>query len=143
MASARISFEIEGKKHTLYFGMSSVRIFQEKSAGEYIRLVNSGIEKPTQDDYDNNLVFAFLVHSGLCNMADINDEQRPLFIDSYSLSEEISRNEELTLKINEVWNESQPVIEMSERLKNKLNEGEKKSPKRTTGKKSKHLPTES
>lgn len=137
MASAKITFEIDGKSYGLYFGMASTRIFQERSASEYLRLQASGIEKPEQKDFDPYKTFAFVIHSGLCNMADIMDEQRPAFIDSYSLSEQISRNSELCETINNVWSESQPVQEMMERLKSSL-DTEKKS--RKSGKKLKPSP---
>lgn len=137
MASAKITFEIEGKSYGLYFGMASTRIFQERSASEYIRLQESGIKEPKQEDFDPYKTFAFVIHSGLCNMADIMDEQRPAFIDSYSLSEQIARDSELCSTINTVWNESQPVVEMLDRLKSSL-DTEKKS---KTGKKLKPLPS--
>lgn len=126
MASARISFEIDGVTHSLYFGMVSVQIFQEKGLAESIRLQQSGIETPTQKDFDPYLLFSFVVHSGLCNMADINGEQRPLFVDSYSLSEIISKDEPLWNNINKVWEESQPVKDMLDRLKISAGNTEKK-----------------
>lgn len=142
MASAKLNIEVGGKSYGLYFGMASTRIFQERSALEYKRLVDSGIKEPTQADFDPYKTFAFVIHSGLCNMADILDEQRPEFIDSYALSEDISRDAGLCETINRVWSESQPVVEMLEKLNSSL-EAEKKSQVKPTGKKSKPLPLES
>jgi hypothetical protein len=143
MASAKISFEIEGKSHTLYFGMASVRIFQERSAAEYLRLIASGIEEPTSADLDPTKTLAMLVHSGRCNQADIEDEQRPAFPDSYELAEQIAADDELCQRLNEVWGESQPVKNMLERLKSNAPDGEpekKSSSKPKTGKKLKPTP---
>lgn len=136
MASAKISFEAEGKQYSLYFGMASVRIFQERSAKEYLLLVQSGIEDPTQEDLDQTKVFANVIYSGLCNMADINDEQRPLFAEAYELADSISNNIELCKRINDVWAESQPVKDMIDRLADSTQpKEEKKSTPRKTGKK--------
>lgn len=136
MASARLKITVYDKEYNLYFGMSSTRIFQELSAKDYQLLVDSGIEKPTLDDIDHYKSFANLIHSGLCNMADINSEQRPLFIDSYSLAELISKDDELCLLINDVWSNSQPVKDMLDKLAS-FNVGEKKNKvkNKTTGKK--------
>lgn len=138
MTSAKLSFEINGILYTLYFGIESTRIFQERAAKEVLLLIASGIEKPTESDLNQLKLLANLIYSGLCNMADINDEQRPSFIDAYSLAEMISVNTELIEKINNVWEQSQPVKEMLDRLKNQATDEEKKSPQ-NIGKKSGRL----
>lgn len=140
MPSAKLTFEIEGVSYGLYFGMASVRVFEERAAKEYLLLVASGIEEPKQSDLDPMKTLASLVYSGLCNMADINDEQRPKFIEAYSLSELISIDLELCENINTVWAESQPVKDMLERLKDKTDQEEKKNQKATDGKKLKPTP---
>lgn len=140
MASAKISFEIEGVSHTLYFGMSSVGIFQKRSATEYMLLVNSGIETPEKGDFDEIKSFANLIYSGLCNQADILDEQRPPFIEAYELTEAISIIPGLAERISEVWNESRPVKDMIDRLKDKTAKEEKKSTNPKIGKKLKPMP---
>lgn len=141
MASARLSFESEGKTYTLYFGMASVRVFQERAAKEYFLLIQSGIAEPTQEDLDPIKTLANVLYSGLCNWADINDEQRPPFIDAYQLAEALFTNKEICEQVNNVWGESQPVKEMLERLRDKTQpEEEKKNTKPKTGKKLKPMP---
>jgi len=135
MASAKLTFEVEGISHTLYFGMASVRLFEERAAIEYMLLVQSGIERPEMGDFDPIKSLANLLYSGLCNMADINDEQRPKFMDAYSLAESIWHNQELCENINRVWTESQPVKEMRDKLNSSTDHEEKKNPKRKSGKK--------
>lgn len=130
-----VKFQHGGIEYGLYFGIPSTRIFEERCAAEYLRLQGSGIEEPTQDDFDPYLTFAFIIHSGLCNMADIMTEQKPDFIQSYTLSQAIATDKELSERINKSWLESQPVKDMIERL-NVIN-GEKKSQVKATGKKSK------
>ncbi len=135
MASAKLNFEVDGKAYAVYFGMASIRVFQERAAKEFALLVASGIEDPKREDFDNVKSFANLLYSGLCNMADINDEIRPKFIDVYELAERIEKMPELAKLINDTWTESQPVQEMLDRLGTA---DEKKNTVLKTGKKSKH-----
>lgn len=129
-----VKFELYGQSYRLYFGIPSTRIFEEKCAAEYLRLQASGIAEPKEKDYDPYLTFAFVVHSGLCNMADIMTEPKPDFIESYTLSQSIANNNDLSEKINNAWIESQPVKDMLERLA-EVNGEEKKSTKKAIGKK--------
>lgn len=131
---AIVRFEVDGQSYGLYFGIPSTRIFEEKCAAEYLRLQASGIEEPGENDFDPYLTFAFVVHSGLCNMADIETMPRPQFIDSYTLSQNISNDEALAKRINDVWAESRPVKDMLERLAT-VNKDQKKSQQKTIGKK--------
>ena len=135
-----VKFEVDGKAYGLYFGIPSTRIFEEKCAAEYLRLQASGIAEPDKSDFDPYLTFAFLIHSGLCNMADINTDQKPDFIDSYTISQTISKDESLSKKIHDVWHESQPVKDMLERLA-QINKEQKKSPRKAIGTKSKPTPS--
>lgn len=134
-----VRFEVDGRAYGLYFGIPSTRIFEEKCAAEYLRLQASGIEEPTQEDFDPYLSFAFVVHSGLSNMADIETQPRPQFIDSYTISQLISKDDDLCQRINETWQESRPVKDMLERLES-INNAQKKSKKGAIGKKLKPTP---
>lgn len=135
MASARVKITVDEKEYELYFGMVSASIFQQLLAKEYLRIQESGIEAPQQSDFDEYKQLAMVIHAGLCNMADIKDEQRPQFIDSYSLAEEISKDKDAASMVDSAWNESQPVVEMIERLKSAAAAEEKKSQIKSTGKK--------
>lgn len=144
MASARITFDFKGILYTLYFGMASTRVFEEKAVADYEKLKDAGNEEPEGDDYDSTKGFANIVHSGLCNQADIDEVQRPKFSESYELAEGIAiENPDLVTEIFNCWNESRPVSDMLERMKNVLDQAqsEKKNMKRKIGTKSKRLPS--
>lgn len=68
-------------ENTLHFGMTAIRIWQEKCQEEVKRL-NGG--KP-----DNVKAFAYLIHAGLCNYQDTIDGVHPSFESSYAIAEEI------------------------------------------------------
>lgn len=129
--TAKMEFEIEGVKHSLYFGMTSVHIFQQKSFEEVARMEAQGI-KAAAENVDQIKTFTYVVYSGACNWADLNDLQRPMFSDVYMLCEKIltKDNEHIQLKIWEVWKNSQPVAEMLERLNGVNKEKPKKSQKK-------------
>lgn len=141
MGSAKVTFEIEGNEYSLYFGMVSIGIFEELSARRVKALVDSGIENPTQEDFGNLLSAAILIHAGLCNMSEIDFGTKPTFENSYRIAELIANDVELWRRINETWEESKPVKEMQDRLKNQLSTQEKKNTNRTTGTKSKRSHT--
>lgn len=129
--TAKMEFEIEGVKHSLYFGMTSTYIFQQKSFEEVARMEAQGI-KADADNVDKIKTFAYVVYSGACNWADLNDLQRPKYSDIYMLVEKIlsKENEAIQVSIWETWNNSLPVAEMLERLNGVNKEKPKKSQKK-------------
>ena len=134
MISAKYPFKINKNQYTVYFGMTSVGIFQQKSFQEVMRMTENGIEA-TGENVDKIKTFAYVVYSGLCNWADIQDEQRPKYSDVYMLCEDILRdNVEIQEGIWTTWQESQPVKEMLERLNGVVkNTSQKKSTKKVVG----------
>lgn len=135
MPTAKHTFQIEGKEYTLYFGMASVGIFQQKSLEEVIRMNDSGV-KATADNVDKIKTFAYVIYSGLCNWADLQDQKRPAFGDCYILTEEIlSSGVDIQNGIWEAWTDSKPVDEMLKRLNGKEKTAQKKSTSKAIGKK--------
>lgn len=109
-------FEIEGTKHSLYFGMVATQIVAERSL--------SMVDSP-----DNIKAFAYIVHGGLCNQADRQDRQRPLFETSYDLAIEIiEQGDELQTQLYNAWAETKPAKKMLDLLPSK-----KKAVKKPTG----------
>lgn len=125
MSNGRISFEIEGTKHTLYFGMSAIEIFSRKSVNELGRLAKENPETPIKDlKADGVKSFAYIIYAGLCNQADIKELDRPSFSEAYELSEEILyQAEDLQNDIVNCFNESRA----NKLLQEKLHGKEKKS----------------
>lgn len=94
MGNGRIQFEIKDGEyagvHHLHFGMSAIRIYQEKVFSE-IQGLSSESPKTKLEDLKADPVksFAYLIYAGLCNYADIQEKSRPTYQYSYSISEEI------------------------------------------------------
>lgn len=107
--SNKIDFELEGVKHSLRFGMTSVRILEQKSI-HHTNLHNG-------EELSNIDMFINVVYSGLCNHADVVEENRPSWSDAYDISEQLLLDADLQKKIFDVWEDSKPVKEMMQRLK--------------------------
>lgn len=105
MSNARVTFEVEGVKHSLYFGMVATEIITGKS-------VKAAASKEKNDLKS----FAYIVFGGLCNAADLKDEDRPEFEDAYLLTESIAGDDELSAKIYQSWSESKPYVELMTKL---------------------------
>lgn len=112
-------FEIEGKKHTLYFGMVATQIVAEKS-------VNVAYLNPKDPDVQIK-TFAYIVYGGLCNQADRKDFMRPNFEEAYDLTVSIlEQGEELQTNIWNAWSESKPAKAMLAALPKPVTEEGKK-----------------
>lgn len=124
MSNPRITFEVGGVKHSLYFGMVATEIISEKSVKAAASKEKSSIKS-----------FAYIVYGGLCNSADTKDEDRPEFEDAYLLAESIATDNDLCAKIQEAWTDSKPHQQLMERLNslNKKKADPKVKPSRTTG----------
>lgn len=112
MSNARITFEVEGVKHSLYFGMVATQIISDKS----IKAAASG-------DVNNVKAFAYIIFGGICNQCELKDEQYPEFEEAYLIAELISADDELTSRIYSTWQDSKPYKELMDRL----NSGKKKA----------------
>lgn len=126
MGNGRISFEIEGTKHTLYFGMSAIEIFSRKSVLEVERLAKEYPKTPINDlKADSVKSFTYMIYAGLCNQADIKEQDRPSFEDAYELSENILyQGEELQANIFNCFNESRANQLLQEKLHGKQKKSE-------------------
>jgi len=109
--TGKYSFNIDGVEHSVWFGMTSVNIFQ--------RLSTQQLELQGNGELDNNTSYATLIYAGLCNNADVKMVNRPSFERAYEIAEAILDDEKLQTEIYKVWEESKPVKEMMDRL-NKL-----------------------
>lgn len=118
-------FEIEGKKHSLYFGMVATEIFANKS------IKVAGEPKSTEAQLKS---FSYLIYGGLCNQADRRDVARPNFEEAYDLTMLIlEQGEELQTNIWAAWSETKPSKAMMNALPKDTSEGKKKGVKKTAG----------
>lgn len=80
--------------HTLHFGMTATRIWQEKCEEEVKRL--------NGEKADSIKAFAFLVYAGLCNYQDTLDESNyPTFSEAYAIAEDFLFMDEKVQ--NDIW----------------------------------------
>lgn len=133
---AKVQLTTDSGNYTLYFGMTSVGIWQQKSAQEVTKLQTEDAKKlgvevdELPDDHevvpDPMRSLAFLVFAGLCNAADLKEDGvRPSFEDAYLLSDTLNHDQQ-----NEIWkafSESRAGAD----LISKLPKGEKKSKAKT------------
>jgi len=110
--NGKISFEIEGVKHSLYFGMTAAEIIAEKT---YLHLSKGKIPAMTS--------VAYIVYGGLCNQADRTDSDRPEYEQAYEIAEHLASDDELGQKVVSCYTESQA----SKTLLDRLNAGKKKA----------------
>lgn len=124
MSSARITIEVEGVKHSLYFGMLAVEMIAKKS-----------VEAAAKGEADDLKSFAHIIHAGMCNHADMKDFDRPSFEEAYIIAESLASDEEQSKLISDAWINSKPHKELIERLsgigKKKAVESPRKSSKKT------------
>lgn len=103
-----IHIEIEGNKHTLYFGMRAVIIFEQKCYEENLRINNGslfdddGEIKKDLRDIDEIKLFCYCIYAGLCNEADRKDDMFPDFSFAYDLANEIIETKDAELQ-NNIW----------------------------------------
>lgn len=125
MSNARVTFEVEGVKHSLYFGMIATEIITDKS----VEMAKKGVK-------DNLKSLAYIVFGGLCNTAESREQEYPEFEDAYLLAESICRDLELCEKIQSAWTDSKPYVEMMDRLNGLKKKAEvKPRPKKQIGQK--------
>jgi hypothetical protein len=118
MTNPRIDIEIQGVTHSLYFGMSAIQIFSEKSIHE-LQLLSAQNPKTPLDKLQADPVksFAYVVYGGLCNTADINEQQRPTFTECYEIAENILYEDEAVQKsVFDCFNNSRAHKALKERL---------------------------
>jgi len=118
MSTAKISFEVEGVKHSLYFGVLASRLFREKLDEIVKRKKEAGINPAPESEQS----FAAIMYGALCNQADIDEVLRPTFAKAYELMEAIAGDDELTMRIYKAWEEAKP----NEALINLVNGNKKK-----------------
>lgn len=123
MGNAKVIFVLEGVSHSLYFGMVATELIEANS-----------IKAANANEKSNMKSFAYIVHAGMCNQAELKDLPYPEFEEAYLIAESICKDEELCAKIQSTWTESKPYKELMDRL----NEGKKKAevkekPKKQTG----------
>lgn len=107
MTNGKVSFEIEGIKRSLYFGMVATEIFAQKAVKTSLN----------PSDSNNIKAFAYLVYAGLCNQADLLDNAYPKFDDAYQLTERIiEQGEELQMLIYDTWAASKPAKNVLDKL---------------------------
>lgn len=118
MTNPRIDIEIQGVAHSLYFGMAAIQIFSEKSIHELQLLAEKNPKTPLDKLVaDPVKSFAYVVYGGLCNMADINEQRRPTFIECYEIAENILyENEAVQQSIFDCFNNSRAHKALKERL---------------------------
>ncbi|SMC45726.1 hypothetical protein [Pedobacter africanus] len=123
MSNPRITFEVEGVKYSLYFGMVATQIITEKS-----------IKAAASQEKSNVKSFAYILFGGLCNAAELVDEANPDFEQAYLLAEVIAGDDDLTSKIYSAWQESKPHKELMDRLNsNKKKAGKQPGKNQKTG----------
>jgi len=105
MTGARKTFEIEGVKHSLYFGMVATEIILAKSVKYAESKDPHGIKSTAE-----------IIYGGLCNNADLSDIDRPTFEEAYLIAESIISDEQLIKDILSAWTESKPYVSLMERL---------------------------
>lgn len=136
MTNGKVSFDIDGVKRSLYFGMVATQIFKEKAGRnaiqqeqerqelekslgkgraneEWLKLVE---ERKSSEDLK---AFVFIVFGGLCNQAHLRGDNYPTYEQAYELSERIlylDKTGEIQTLIYTTWAESQPAKDMIEQL---------------------------
>lgn len=125
MNNARVTFEVEGVKHSLYFGMVATEIISDKS----YEMAKKGIK-------DGLKSLAYIIFGGLCNYAESKDQDHPEFEEAYLIAELICKDVELCDKIQSTWTESKPYEELMNRLSSLKKKADvKPSRKKPTGQK--------
>lgn len=89
----RISVDVNGKAVILHFGMSAIRIWQERSFTEIKKVSGTGKVpkgKELLGKLDNVKSFVNLVYAGMCNYQDtLENGVHPNYSDAYAITEEI------------------------------------------------------
>lgn len=118
MSVPRITFDLQGVTHSLYFGMAAIEIFSQKSVAELSLLAKEHPEIPIDKlKADPVKSFAYVIYSGLCNQADIMELSRPTFEQAYYISEQIiDEGEKLQQDIFDCFNNSRAHKSLIERL---------------------------
>lgn len=119
MSVPRITFQIEGVTHSLYFGMAAIEVFSKKSVAELGVLAKENPKTPLDKLIaDPVKSFAYVVYAGLCNDADIKEVQRPSFEQAYEVADAIMYEaEQLQSDIFTCFKESRAHKALIERLK--------------------------
>lgn len=118
MSVPRITFDLQGVTHSLYFGMAAIEIFSQKSVAELGVLAKENPKTPIKElKADSVKAFAYIIYAGLCNEADIKEAVRPSFEDAYYLADDIvNEGYKLQQDIFDCFNESRAHKSLIERL---------------------------
>lgn len=108
MTNGKVSFEIDGIKRSLYFGMVATEIVEKKT----FAISNAG-----EVNLSGIRAFSYIIYGGLCNQAELMDNPYPKFDDAYELTEKIvEQGEELQSLIYNTWANTKPGKDMLARL---------------------------
>lgn len=137
---AKVTFEIEGVSHSLYFGMLAIELWTTLVAEEAVKLKSS---PNTSDSAFNIKGFAMCVYAGLCNNAEMNRQNHPDFEDAYILADGIlAERNGLDLKIWNTFINSRAGKPVMDKLAPEKKSEEVENISQSTGTKSEPTPTE-
>lgn len=142
MTNGKVTFDLDGVKRSLYFGMVATQIFKEKAGrnaiqqAEELESLEKDLGKVKAKEEWNNLLmerktsedlkaFVFIVFGGLCNQAHLRGDNYPTFEQAYELAERIcyvDKTGEMQSLIYTTWSESQPAKDMLEQLPKSVEE---------------------
>lgn len=90
-----ISVNVADRNIPLLFGMTAVRIWQERALNDVVKPALSADkkkidpEKVKGSNVDNTKAWAYMVFAGMCNYADYKEIERPQYGEAYELAEEM------------------------------------------------------
>lgn len=140
-----VTFTINGKEYTLYFGMAAVKIYTLRLATELAKLLEAlpKGKKPNVKELIGSIgsvkSFSYIIYGGWCNHNEMKEIANPEFEEVYLLTEEVMRDEKLAIEIETAFVNSRATQEQLD----KLGVEKKTSPENTkpkTGMKSRRLP---
>lgn len=125
-----ISVNVAGRDVTLLFGMTAIRIWQERTTNDLLA-VNNDPKK-----VDQVKTFASCIFAGMCNMSDYKELPHPEYSECYEIAESILfEDENIQTKIWDCFTGSRAYERMIKKLndltgKQKKSEGEKTTSRR-------------
>ena len=85
----RIGIEVNGQQVILHFGMTAVKIWQERAMGDLVK-IGSKKKDEILAQVDNVKSFAYVVFAGMCNYQDTLEKGvRPSYTEAYAITEDI------------------------------------------------------
>lgn len=121
MSTAKLTIELpESGKVNLYFGMSAIEVYSNKSVEQVNKLAKEHPKVAVKDlgkFASGSLSFSYVIFAGLCGWADREENIRPKFADAFDMAQEImEQGDELQKLVYVTFSNSRAHKILQERL---------------------------